>query len=124
MGLVTQYTGVTYAEGTSVGIGQVMEFYVNFGTAAVLLGFLTLGVLVAGIDKAMADRLAAGDWRGCAFWFMPGIALLQVGGSLVEVTASFGASMVAIYLVNEHLISHFPGRTRIDEDRDAQSVRI
>ena len=114
MGLVTQYTGVTYAEGTSVGIGQVMEFYINFGTAAVLLGFLTLGVLVAGIDKAMADRLAAGDWRGCAFWFMPGIALLQVGGSLVEVTASFGASMVAIYLVNEHLISHFAGRTRID----------
>jgi hypothetical protein len=114
MGFVTQYTGITFAEGTSVGIGQVMEFYINFGAAAVLLGFLTLGVLVAGIDKAMADRLAAGDWQGCAFWFMPGIALLQVGGSLVEVTASFGASLVAIHLVNEHLLPHFAGRVRID----------
>src|SRR5262249_48114281 len=29
--LVTRFTGIEFAAGTSVGIGQVMEFYVNFG---------------------------------------------------------------------------------------------
>jgi hypothetical protein len=54
--LVTTYTGIQFSQGTSVGIGQVMELYINFGTAGVVGGFAVLGVLIAFFDKAAAVR--------------------------------------------------------------------
>jgi hypothetical protein len=36
--LVATYTGMSFMGETSVGIGQVMEWYVNFGTTGVLIG--------------------------------------------------------------------------------------
>src|SRR5205814_7729697 len=41
--VVADFTGIEFAEGTSVGAGQVLEFYVNFGTWGVIGGFLLLG---------------------------------------------------------------------------------
>jgi len=98
--LVTRFTGIEFAEGTSVGIGQVMEFYVNFGTLGVVLGFGVLGVLLSIIDATAGHRLSDGDWPGFALWYLPGLALIQVGGSLVEVTGSSAASLVAALIVN------------------------
>jgi hypothetical protein len=109
--LVTRYTGVEFAEGTSVGIGQVMEFYVNWGTLGVVLGFGVLGLLLSIIDSTAGRKLSAGDWLGFALWYLPGLALLQVGGSLVEVTASSAASLVAALVVNQLLFR----RARIGE---------
>lgn len=111
-GLVTRYTGIPFAPGTSVGIGQVMEFYVNFGTAGVILGFLALGAVVAVVDRAAAVRLHRNDWQGFAMWFLPGMALLQVGGSLVEMTSSAAAAIATVYLVNAYLVPHLRGRAR------------
>jgi len=101
--LVSEYTGLTFIGGTSVGIGHVMEFYVNFGTLGVLLGFLVMGVLVTSVDVTAAERLAANDLHGFALWFLPGISLLQVGGSLVEATASAVASIVVALIANKYL---------------------
>jgi len=98
--LVSEYTGLRFAAGTSVGIGQVMEFYVNFGTLGVLLGFTLMGVLITTLDLAAAERLALNDLRGFVLWYLPGISLLQAGGSLVEVTVSAVASLVVAVLVN------------------------
>jgi hypothetical protein len=109
-GLVSRYTGIVFAPGTSVGIGQVMEFYINFGTVGVIAGFLVFGAILAALDRAAAERLYRGDWQGFALWFLPGLALLQVGGSLVEVTASAGAAMVTAYLVNKHVLPRLRGR--------------
>lgn len=99
-GLVSEYTGLHFAAGTSVGIGQVMEFYVNFGTLGVVLGFTLMGVLVTTLDRAASERLALNDVRGFVLWYLPGISLLQAGGSLVEVTVSAAASIVVAVLVN------------------------
>src|SRR5262249_13821257 len=41
--VVSKFTGITFAEGTSVGAGQVLEFYMNFGMPGVLCGFVVLG---------------------------------------------------------------------------------
>jgi hypothetical protein len=101
--LVSEYTGLRFAAGISVGIGQVMEFYVNFGTMGVLLGFMLMGVLVTILDVAAAERLAVQDLHGFVLWFLPGISLLQVGGSLVEVTGSAAASAFVAVLVNAYL---------------------
>ena len=97
--LVAKYTGYNFAEGTSVGIGHVMEFYINFGQWGVIVGFLIFGSIIALIDKCAGRSLADKDWLTFACWYLPGAAFLQVGGSFVEVTASAVASLaVAVFV--------------------------
>jgi hypothetical protein len=107
--LVSRYTGIDFAEGTSIGVGQVMEFYLNFGTPGVIVGFIIMGVLVTAFDWQAAERLARNDLHGFVLWFLPGIALLQVGGQLVEITASAAASLIVALLVNRVLDSWHRG---------------
>ena len=101
--MVSEYTGLTFAEGTSVGIGHVMEFYVNFATIGVVTGFLVMGLIVTVLDSAAAERLALNDLHGFVLWYLPGISLLQVGGVLVEVTCSAAASVCVATLANKCL---------------------
>src|SRR5262249_39842061 len=62
--IVSRYTRIKFAAGTSVGVGQVMEFYINFGTAGVIAGFFLIGVLLTILDSIAAIRLRVGDWQG------------------------------------------------------------
>jgi hypothetical protein len=108
--LVHQYTGISFDSTTSVGVGQVMEFYINFGTTGIVCGFLVMGLLVALFDKAAGIRLLEGDWQSFALWFLPGLALLQVGGSMVEVTASVWASLVLALLIKRYILARLQGK--------------
>jgi hypothetical protein len=101
--LVNRYTDIKFAPGTSVGVGQVLEFYANFGTSGVVIGFAIMGLVITALDLQAADRLARADLQGFVLWFLPGIALLQVGGQLVELTASAAASLVVALLANKYL---------------------
>jgi len=98
--VVSQYTGLVFAEGTAVGIGTLLEVYISFGMAGVVVGFVLLGTLVAGVDAAAGRRLRDGDWFGFVRWFLPGLALLQVEGSMIELTSSMGAAFVVALLAN------------------------
>jgi hypothetical protein len=104
MDLVSQYTGVPFAEDTSVGLGQVMEFYINFGTIGVVLGFVGLGILITVVDSMARSRLAVANWPGFALWYVPGLSLLQAGGSLVDITATAGAAVINVLVVNHVLV--------------------
>ncbi len=97
--LVSRYTGYTFAEGTSVGVGPVMEFYINFGQGGVIVGFLIMGFIIALIDRGAGACLAKNDSLNFICWYLPGIAFLQVGGSFVEVTAGAGASLAVATLI-------------------------
>jgi hypothetical protein len=101
--VVTQYTGIPFAEGTAVGIGHVMEAYISFGTVGVVVGFIFIGIVVGLIDFTAGRRLWMGDVRGFVMWFLPGLSFLQVGGSVVELTSSVGAAILAAVLVNRVL---------------------
>jgi hypothetical protein len=101
--LAHRFTGIGFEEGTSVGIGQVLEFYANFGTAGVAIGFLIMGVIVTVLDWQAGERLARSDMQGFVLWFLPGLALLQVGGQLVEITASAAGSLIVAVSVNKYL---------------------
>jgi hypothetical protein len=94
--IVSYFTGQFFAPGTSVGIGQVMEGYVNFGTTGVIGVFLVFGIALGVIDVQAAHKLRRGDTLGFVVWFVPGIGMLQPGGSLVEVVATVGASIVLV----------------------------
>jgi hypothetical protein len=115
--LVSEYTGLTFAVGTSVGIGQVMEFYVNFGTPGVVIGFALIGLLLGLLDIAATHRLTAHNLHGFVLWFLPGISLLQVGGSLVEMTSSAAASVFVAVLANKYL-------DRLQRKRAARPARF
>jgi len=92
--LVTQLTGVEFASGTSVGIGPVLEFYGNFGTTGILIGFLFLGTLIGTLDFCAGSYLRLGNWTMFTCYFLVGISCLNVSGSLVEITAGAMASLV------------------------------
>jgi hypothetical protein len=97
--VVADYTGLTFAEGTSVGVGNVMEAYISFGTPGVVIAFLVLGVVVTFIDNRAGRNLQAGDWRTFVRWYLPGLSLLQVGGSFTELTSSVAVAVAVSYLV-------------------------
>jgi hypothetical protein len=98
--IVSNYTGIRFAYGTSVGVGQVMELHINFGTAGVLFGFAVIGALITFVDRRGARHLAEGNIRAFALLYMPGLSLLQIGGSLAEVTATAAASALLVYAVS------------------------
>jgi hypothetical protein len=102
--LVARFTGFQYDNNaTSVGIGQVMEFYANFGTTGLVIGFMIFGVIITTLDILATERLASGDLHGFVLWYLPGLAFLQVGGQLVEITASAAAALVVAIIVNRVL---------------------
>jgi hypothetical protein len=98
--LVSRYTGMQFGPDTSVGIGEVMELYVNFGSPGVWTGMAVLGALLVLIDERAAFHLAHGDVKRCCLWFVPGLSLLQVGGSLVDVSLTAGAGLAGTVFAN------------------------
>jgi hypothetical protein len=101
--LVSRFTGFYYDNSiTSVGIGSVMEFYINFGTTGVLIGFMVLGVVVTCLDILATERLVNGDLNGFVMFFLPGLSFLQVGGQLVEVTAGAAGAIIVALIVNKY----------------------
>lgn len=98
--VVTTYTGIRFAYGTSVGVGQVMELFVNFGTPGVVLGFVLIGALVAGFDRRSAMHLERGDVGAFMLLYVPGLSVLQIGGSFAELTGTAAASVLVVVLIN------------------------
>jgi len=98
--IVSQYTGIEFMQGTSVGVGHVMEFYINFGVVGVFLGFVLFGLAVSAVDVRARLWLEEGNWERFIMWFLPGICLLNVGGSFAEIGGSVPASIVIAWLAN------------------------
>ena len=98
--LVSDYTGIGFAEGTSVGIGPIMECYINFGSVGVFVGFLILGILLAILDSSAGEALRNGDWKRFSYMYLPGISLVDVSGALAEVISSAGAGLAFAWVVN------------------------
>jgi hypothetical protein len=95
--VVQDFTGIEFAEGTSVGAGQVLEFYVNFGTWGVIGGFLLFGCLIGRMDLLAMRYLRQGQQTRFLFWFMMGGNLLNPGGNLKEIVVSIAGCAVTAY---------------------------
>jgi hypothetical protein len=104
--VVYDFTGIEFAEGTSVGTGQVLEFYVNFGTFGVIGGFLLYGWLLGRMDLLAIRYLRQGQQTRFLFWFLIGLALLQPGGNLREIVVSVAGSAVTAYGLG-HLLKRY-----------------
>jgi hypothetical protein len=122
--LVSRFTGITFSLGTSVGIGQVMEWYVNFGRAGVLLWFVLVGVVLTVTDTMAGLKLQSGDWLSFAKWYLPSLALLNIGGSLVEVSGGAGASIVVVTLVNKIFLYRLQRRNKASLRRSIEAATV
>ena len=99
--LASRFTGREFAVGTSIGIGPVLEFYGNFGTWGVVVGFVFLGMLIRGLDICAGTALWNASWGQFALFYLIGISCLNVAGSLVEVSAGSAASFVVATAVRK-----------------------
>jgi hypothetical protein len=97
--LVSDFTGIEFGPGTSVGAGQVFEFYVNFGAAGVVAGFLLLGFGLMQLDRGIMRALAEEDARGLMLRALPGTTLLQPGGNLLEILVAAAGAVIVAHLV-------------------------
>jgi hypothetical protein len=95
--LIREMTGFEVNENTSYGVGQVMEFYINFGVPSLVVGFLLFGFAYGWIDKNAAAALQAGEFGRAFIWFLPGIGMNAPLSSLAEVMGNIAAALVAAY---------------------------
>jgi hypothetical protein len=112
--LVSRYTGINFAAGTSVGVGQVMEYYINFGYWGVFLIFVVFGSIVRYFDIQAAQHLMNHDYWGYASWLLPSIGFMQAGGNSGEIVGSVASSAVFVFLLNKFYFSkcYLPGPER------------
>jgi hypothetical protein len=97
--VVANFTGLAFDASTSVGIGQVMEFYMNFAMPGLIIGFFVLGYVLMSLDIGIMRALAKGDMRKVLLCAMPGLTLLQPGGNLTEVIVATAGAIVTSRLL-------------------------
>ncbi|HLY78854.1 MAG TPA: hypothetical protein VKQ70_05740 [Caulobacteraceae bacterium] len=95
--IVADMTGLQLNEDTSWGVGNVMEFYINFGLAGLVVGFVSLGWLIGFLDLRAASAERRGDLKEVFVYFLPAVAVIQPGASIVEISGSAGAALVVAY---------------------------
>lgn len=95
--IVSKMTGLRFSPTTSFGVGNVMEFQINFGIPGVAIGFFLLGWLIGTLDFKAAVAERRGDLGGTILFFLPCVALIQPNGSIVEMTGGAAAAIVGAY---------------------------
>lgn len=98
--IVSKMTGLRLSSNTSFGVGNVMEFQINFGITGVVVGFLVLGWLIGMLDLKAAIAEQRGQLGTVIFLFLPCVALIQPNGSLVELFSGSAAALVGAFVWN------------------------
>ena len=105
--LVSRYTGITFAAGTSVGVGQVLEFYINWKLPCVIIGFILFGLILTYIDQTASAYWVQGDLWNAVRWLLPGMGMMQSGGSMTEVVSSVAGNIVFVWLLHRFVFARY-----------------
>jgi hypothetical protein len=95
--IVSEMTGLELSTTTAWGVGNVMEFYINFGVGGLIAGFLLMGWALRTLDYKAAAAEIRGDLGRAILFFLPGAALIQPGNSMVELTGGAAAALIAAH---------------------------
>ena len=67
--------------------------------------FLLIGAAVSMADRFAHAHLASGNVEGFTRWFLPGLSVLNLGGSFAELTSTAGAALIVALVVNRAMSS-------------------
>jgi hypothetical protein len=95
--VITQYTGIVFAEGSSFGIGQILELYVNFGSWMVFFGYLIIGGLLNYVDVAGRNALKTGNFQTFIYCFLIGLPLQNVDQDWIMTVSSMASGIVVVF---------------------------
>lgn len=95
--IVAKMTGLSLNPDTSWGVGNVMEFYINFGIPGIIGGFLILGWAFGRLDHRAALAEGRGDYATTMIFFLPAVALVQPLGSMVELFGSASSAWIGAH---------------------------
>lgn len=98
--IVSKMTGLALSPRSSFGVGNVMEFQINFGIPGVIAGFLALGWLIGTLDLKAAVAEGRGELGAVILFFLPCVALINPAGSLVELFSGTAAALVGALVWN------------------------
>ena len=121
--LVTEFTGINFAGGTSVGVGQVLEFYMNFGMWGVLAGFAVLGFILMRLDQHIMRALAMRNIHHLVRCSLPGLALLSPMGNLKETLVAVVTAAIASQLLIYFNLLGSPPIQRVSPKMSGQTMR-
>ena len=108
--IVAKMTGLRLDPKSSFGVGNVMEFQINFGIPGVVIGFFVLGWLIGMLDVKAALAERRGDLGRLILFFLPCVALIRPNGALVELFSGSAAALVGAFAWN-------PAWKRFDKKR-------
>ena len=111
--IVSKMTGLRLSPTTSFGVGNVMECQINFGMPGVIIGFFGLGWLIGTLDLRAAVAEVRGDLGTAILYFLPGVALIDPEGSLVELFSGAAAALIGA-LAWKHVWHHFEKKRSIN----------
>lgn len=95
--IVSEMTGLQLSTNTSWGVGNVMEFYINYGFFSLITAFVALGVCLGWLDRMASNALQGRYYASTILYFLPGVALIQPNGSMVELTGGAFAALLAAH---------------------------
>lgn len=93
--IVAKMTGLRLSPTSAFGVGNVMEFQINFGIPGVFVGFLALGWVIGRLDIKAAEAERRGEVGKVILYFLPAVALINPQGSLVDIGSGAAAGLVA-----------------------------
>lgn len=96
--IVSKMAGVHLQPDTSFGVGNVMEFYINFGVIGLIGGFFGLGWALGRFDHRAALAEHRGDYGTAIVFFLPAVAMIQPLGSMVELAGSAASAWIAAHV--------------------------
>ena len=97
-GIIMEMTGFAVNDETSMGVGNVMEFYINFGIWSLIIGFVILGGLFGWLDRHAAVGIRNGELTKALVYFLPAVAMIHPNGSIVELVGGAGVALIAALL--------------------------
>lgn len=96
--LVPDMTGLPLSETTSWGVGNVMELEINFGLTGIVVGFFLIGFVLQTLDRVAAVAERGREYAKAIFAFLSAVALIQPGGSVVEMIGGAAAGFIGAFL--------------------------
>lgn len=96
--IVAEMTGLYVNEKTtSFGVGNVMEFYINFGMPSLVIGFLIMGFVLGKMDYVGALAYQEGNYLRLITVLLPAFALVQFENAFVEQVGGAAGGLLAAY---------------------------